>query len=60
MEKVDEEYFVHSRENRDEMGGGREDLGEYPSDRNPSTPLDPGRHSLGHTSEAGGAHAGTE
>jgi len=35
VEVADEGCFVRSRENRGVMEGGCEDLGEYPSDRNP-------------------------
>lgn len=41
----DEGCFAHSPENRGVMEGGCEDLGGYPSDRNPLVPWDPGRHS---------------
>jgi hypothetical protein len=52
--------FVHSQENRDEMEGGCEDLGEYPLDRNPLIPSDPVRHSLDHTFEMDEAQGGVE
>ena len=60
VEEVDEECFVHFQGNRDEMEGGCEDLGEYPSDHIPSIPWDPGRHSLDHTSEMNEAQGGAE
>lgn len=59
-EEDDGEYFVHSQENHGEMEGGCEDLGEYPSDHNPLTPLDPVHHSLDHTSEMGEAQGEVE
>ena len=58
--EADGGYFVRSQENHDEMEGGCEDLDEYPSDHNPSIPLDPDRHSLDHTSETGEAQGGAE
>ena len=60
VEVADEGCFAHSQESRDEMEGGCEGLGEYPSGRNLSVPWDPCRHSLGHTSEMGEAQGGAE
>ena len=58
--EADGECFVQSQENHDEMGGGCGDLGEYPSDRNLSIPLDPDHHSLDRISEMGEAQGGAE
>jgi len=60
VEEVDEECVVRFQGNRDEMEGGCEGLGEYPSDRIPSIPWDPDRHSLDHTSEMSEVQEGAE
>ena len=54
------EYSLRSQENHDEREGGFEDLGDYPSDHNPSNPSDLGLRSSGRTSETGGAQGGAE
>ena len=46
------EYSLRSQENHDEREGGFEDLGDYPSNHNPSIPLDLDHRSLGETGES--------
>ena len=58
--EADGEYFVHFQGSRGETEGGCEDLGEYPSSRNPLFPLDPDRRSSDHTSEMSEAQGGDE